>query len=507
VILHGASQQTATGTLSGASAFHNLTITNTSGTGSTTQGVIFGAPIQTTGTFTMVASTSAQFPAGSTSTVNRLVLAGTSGSPVYLRSSVNDTQYKILVNQDVATSSTYVNVKDAWNVSTSSIDCTTGCFDAGNNTNWFFGSSSVPITLAESDAGQVDNLFSFVNKNNEPLYTFKLIPDTESATITALTLSLTGIKNITTENLIDLALYRDHDSDGELDGTDTLIDGAGTLSINGQIGTITFATDFAATTTQNYLVTASTRAIPSNGFLTVRLFTSGIDGLGQTSGAPLLVTGGVSSIQHIRGDKGGGSARSPIGGDGPAGNSLETGGGEGGGGEVGQEDDGENIALDPNFRRPSTNGDVHNEWTNPANAYTSDGTYATAASTNLRQTYGGFGFAIPGGNLIQGIVVKIDASGSTAAGTLEIGLSSDGGSTITTVKATPTLIGTDLVYEVGGLSDLWGRSWTPANFSDANFRLRVIAQPSSNTIRLDALEVRVYHTAGGGGAGGGGGGI
>ena len=98
----------------------------------------------------------------------------------------------------------------------------------------------------------------------------------------------------------------------------------------------------------------------------------------------------------------------------------------------------------------------------------------------------------------------MDASGTTAAGTIDIALSWDEGASYTTAKATPTLVGNDVIYTVGGPSDLWGRSWTAADFSDANFRLRVTAAPSENTIRLDGVEIRVYRQVSGGGGGGGG---
>ncbi|MCH7529744.1 hypothetical protein IIB50_01365, partial [Patescibacteria group bacterium] len=79
-----------------------------------------------------------------------------------------------------------------------------------------------------------------------------------------------------------------------------------------------------------------------------------------------------------------------------------------------------------------------------------------------------------------------------------------GTSSTTPVKSTGTLGTSDIVYTLGSVSDTWGRSWTPSEFSDANFRLRLIGQPSSNTIQLDAIQVKVSHSSGGGGSGGGG---
>jgi hypothetical protein len=122
----------------------------------------------------------------------------------------------------------------------------------------------------------------------------------------------------------------------------------------------------------------------------------------------------------------------------------------------------------------------------------------------LRQSYTIFGFNVPNGNRVDGIEVKLEASGSSPAGTIQVALSWNGGANVTTVKATPVLTGSDVVYVLGGPSDTWGRSWSAGEFSNANFFVRVIGQPNQNTVRVDAIQVRPYHatTGGGGGAGG-----
>ena len=100
--------------------------------------------------------------------------------------------------------------------------------------------------------------------------------------------------------------------------------------------------------------------------------------------------------------------------------------------------------------------------------------------------------------------MKIEANASTNAGTIDVDLSWDGGSTYTSTKATATLTTGDVVYTLGGTADTWGRSWSGTEFSNANFRMRITGQPSSNTVQIDAIQVKVHHVAGGGGGGGGG---
>jgi ribosomal protein L31 len=509
---NGVTQQTATGTLSGASAFHHLEVANTSGNGTTSQAVIFGAPVQTTGTFTMRASSSAAFTPNATNTLAAVRWDGIATSTsIYLRSSAAGTPWRFVTNSFASVQ--YVNVRDSFNASSFVVPCFVGCFDAGNNTNWQFAFvpiASGTVTLRDHDVGQVDNLFSFQNRDDGLFYRFALTAATETAIVDDMTLRLFGIGGIEQDEITDLRLYRDVNGDGLLDGGDEQVLGAGIMAISGETGTITFSvgtTSVATTSVQNYLVTADTVAIDNRDWLTVELRPAGLIATGLTSGLPVAVVGGVSTVQHFRGNAGGTlEGRAAIGGDAPAGAGVRSGGRSGGGSqsnEAGQADDGENIASDPDFFSPRTQGAPHNEWDSGASGLDSDGAYATAASVGLRQSYSGFGFSIPESNQIEGIVVKLDASGTTPAGSIQIGLSWDGGTTITTLEATPTLSGLDIVYVVGGQSNRWGRNWAPGDFSNANFQVRVVAQPSSNTVRLDALEVRVYHVAAGGGSGGG----
>ena len=161
------------------------------------------------------------------------------------------------------------------------------------------------------------------------------------------------------------------------------------------------------------------------------------------------------------------------------------------------------LGNEPGFQIPTATGAPFNEWTNGSNVYVSDGAYATAASANLRQSYSVFGFNVPGGNTVEGIEVKLEASASTGAGTIQVALSWNGDVSSTTPQSTATLTTSDAVYTLGSASDTWGRTWTPAELGNANFFVRVIAQPNSNTVKVDALQVRPYHSRHGGSSGGG----
>lgn len=128
-------------------------------------------------------------------------------------------------------------------------------------------------------------------------------------------------------------------------------------------------------------------------------------------------------------------------------------------------------------------------FTNPGNIYSSNDSYATAAS------------------LVNGI--------------LTVELSKDAGSTWT-APLTKTFTGSDSLLTFGaGATELWGTSWTRANMTDANFRVRLSAYGystiyktfgfttgsdiltgleiaiegnyASSTLSLDLLEVKIYY--------------
>jgi len=74
-------------------------------------------------------------------------------------------------------------------------------------------------------------------------------------------------------------------------------------------------------------------------------------------------------------------------------------------------------------------------------------------------------------------------------------LSWDGGATWTTAKSTTTLTTSEAPYVLGTATDTWGRTWSDANFTNANFRVRVInvANSTARDFSLDWVAVKVYY--------------
>jgi hypothetical protein len=167
------------------------------------------------------------------------------------------------------------------------------------------------------------------------------------------------------------------------------------------------------------------------------------------------------------------------------------------------------LSPSANAAQTSSAGDNNGYQTSPANAYANDSSVATDTNsgTNIntsctnngkdKHRYSNYNFNIPATAVIQGIQVRLDARADATGGSPKIcvQLSWDGGTTWTTAKSTTTLSTTEATYTLGSISDTWGRTWTSSNFSNANFRLRVI-DVASNTSRdffLDYVAVNVTY--------------
>jgi hypothetical protein len=167
------------------------------------------------------------------------------------------------------------------------------------------------------------------------------------------------------------------------------------------------------------------------------------------------------------------------------------------------------LSPSANAAQTTAAGDNNGYQTNPANAYANDSSVATdtdsGTSNNTscanrakdKHSYYNYNFNIPASAAIQGIQVRLDARADATSGApkLCVQLSWDGGATWTAAKSTATLSTTEVTYTLGGTADTWGRAWTPANFSNANFRVQVI-DVASNTSRdffLDYVSVNVTY--------------
>jgi len=148
------------------------------------------------------------------------------------------------------------------------------------------------------------------------------------------------------------------------------------------------------------------------------------------------------------------------------------------------------------------------DWATPTNIYASDDARATAAlaasetTDYLRAT--GFGFTIPTGATINGIVPEFERSRS-GAGTCEdfsvrlVKAGVEVGADDAKGGAWP---GTDAYLSYFGPTMLGGTTWTSAEINAVGFGVSIAAQETggTNTVsaRVDHVRITVYYTAAGG---------
>jgi hypothetical protein len=154
-------------------------------------------------------------------------------------------------------------------------------------------------------------------------------------------------------------------------------------------------------------------------------------------------------------------------------------------------------------------GDNNGFQTSPASAYASDGVFAvdtnsgTSTSTSCTNTgkdkhnYYNFNVNLPGTATVQGIEVqligRVDSTFATPRFCVQ--LSWNGGTSWTAAKSTVTLGTTAQTFTLGSATDSWGRTWTPSNFANTSFRVRVInvAGSTARDFSLDRAAVRVTY--------------
>jgi len=164
------------------------------------------------------------------------------------------------------------------------------------------------------------------------------------------------------------------------------------------------------------------------------------------------------------------------------------------------------------FSNNATTGTI--SWTNPQNAQTNNGVYATASGTvslsaamtnYLAAT--GFGFTIPAGSTICGVTVSVirqrqDASvlGSITDNSVKLITGGSIGGTDHAGNTGWSTTATTVTY--GGSSDLWGLTLTPTIVNAANFgagfsaALTGTLSPLLLTAGVDYISINITYTPG-----------
>jgi subtilisin family serine protease len=167
------------------------------------------------------------------------------------------------------------------------------------------------------------------------------------------------------------------------------------------------------------------------------------------------------------------------------------------------------LAPSANAAVTTNSGDNNGYQTNPINAYNDNSTFAvdtnsgsgtstTYTSTQKdRHLFYNYGLNVPTGAVIKGIQVRLDAKADATSGSpkIYVELSWNGGVTWTAAQATANLTKSEATYTLGGTANTWGRTWSAADFSNANFRVRVVdvASNTSRDFSLDYIAVNVTY--------------
>jgi uncharacterized repeat protein (TIGR01451 family) len=171
-------------------------------------------------------------------------------------------------------------------------------------------------------------------------------------------------------------------------------------------------------------------------------------------------------------------------------------------------------AADSGWRSPTANtaaldtgGDGNGFERNPDRAYADnadDSSYAESRDTcgtggcTERHRFYNYGLSIPSDATIQGIEVRLDwwLDNLTGSNSISVDLSWNGGTGWTTLLTDTVESTSQRTVYLGGTSNTWGRTWSPSEFSDANFRVRVninTDQANARRFYLDWVPVRVTY--------------
>lgn len=158
-------------------------------------------------------------------------------------------------------------------------------------------------------------------------------------------------------------------------------------------------------------------------------------------------------------------------------------------------------------------------WSNPGNTLTSDDSkaqyvFSVSGQTNVVTNYckaTNFGFSIPTGATIDGIVVEIEKLGQTNFNPdtnyvqdSAVKIVKADGSIGTTNKGDTTTkwASADAYITYGGDTDLWDETWSPTDINDTDFGVVISANLTKESSRsvsanIDHIRITVHYTEAG----------
>ena len=153
--------------------------------------------------------------------------------------------------------------------------------------------------------------------------------------------------------------------------------------------------------------------------------------------------------------------------------------------------------TNPSAEAADTGGDGDGFEDDPTGAFADGGTNASNINGDGdRHRFFNYGFSIFNACNITGIEVRLDWWLDATGGKNSMGveLSWDGGMSWTAAKTDNEETDTEHTVVLGGSSDTWGRTWSSGEFTNANFRARVLMDGvGGRNYFLDWVPVKVYY--------------
>ena len=145
-------------------------------------------------------------------------------------------------------------------------------------------------------------------------------------------------------------------------------------------------------------------------------------------------------------------------------------------------------------------------WTNSSNATACNGLFATnivgQGSQSLNFTVSNFGFAVPGNVTIKGVSASVthkDITGNGGIYDVTVRLEKAGVATGNNLASgTGWAAGSSETFTYGGISNLWGATWTSSDINNSGFGLLFTAKNTdlidgNATIGIDCITLTVTY--------------
>jgi hypothetical protein len=158
------------------------------------------------------------------------------------------------------------------------------------------------------------------------------------------------------------------------------------------------------------------------------------------------------------------------------------------------------------FVNADDDGMVGPGWASPGNVAASDNLRASATlkgtdDPNYSVTHflkvTNFGFAIPAGVTINGILVEVEASKSGSGFLVTTAFITKNGSWLWGSHRDTAWPATESYVWLGGAADKWGTTWTPSAINATDFGIGVYAgslDENTATAKIDHIRITVYYT-------------